>query len=243
MDDLEFRRRVMSDPKQKNSDFTQALSANESSRKLLDDVLSLDAKIADAMNVDVPDGLADRILFKQSGEADNDNVVTLTFTRKAMAMAASVVFVLGILVGQVNWGYFIVPPAQASLVDMAITHVTNEEPFISKLDEQVSSKQINAKLEPFSYQITSKFPYHVYYLNHCGFGRTNALHMVFQGEAGKVTLFITGIESEANINFSKKEMTGLIEPMGNKSLILVGSANEDMDKIAKNLLPILSPTP
>ncbi len=239
MDDLEFRRRVMSDPKQKNSEIAEALASSDANRKFLDDVLNLDSKIADAMNVEVPDGLADRILFKQSSDADN--VTSISFARRAMAMAASVAFVIGLIVGQVNWGNLLVPPAQASLADIAIKHVVDEEPFVTKLDEQVSSRQINAKMVPFAYKLTENFPYHVYYLNHCGFGKSNAVHMVFQGEAGKVTLFLTGIETDTNANFNKDGMSGMIKTMGNNSLILVGSKNEDIDKIASNLLNILSP--
>ncbi len=238
MDDLEFRRRAMSDPKQKNSEYAEALS-KEANQKFLDDVLKFDAQIADAMKVDVPEGLADRILFKQSSQADN--VTTINFARRAMAMAASIAFVFGLIVGQVNWGKLLVPPAQASLVDIAIKHVVDEEGFVSNLDEQVSSRQINAKLLPFAYKFTENFPYHVYYLNHCGFGHSNALHMVFQGENGKVTLFLASVQSDINGHFNKDGMSGMVESIGDKSLILVGNNNENMRKIADNLLPLLSP--
>ncbi len=239
MDDLEFRRRVMSDPKQKSNELAQSLASSDANKKFLDDILALDAKIADAMNVDVPDGLADRILFKQSSNADN--VTDISFARKAMAMAASVAFVIGLIVGQVNWGNLLVPPAQASLADIAITHVINEKAFVDNLDEQVSSQQINAKMVPFSYELTENFPYHVYYLNHCGFGKSDAVHMVFQGESGKVTLFLTGMTAEASANFTKDGMNGKIESIGSKTLILVGDDNEDINKIANNLMNILSP--
>lgn len=239
MDDLEFRRRVMSDPKQKNSEIAEALAANDANKKFLDDILALDAKITDAMNVEVPDGLADRILFNQSSEAAK--VTNISFARRTMAMAASVAFVIGLIVGQINWGHLLVPPAQASLADIAITHVINEKAFVDNLDEQVSSQQINAKMVPFSYKLTENFPYYVYYLNHCGFGSSEALHMVFQGESGKVTLFLTSMAADADANFSKDGMSGKIESMGNRTLILVGEDNEDINKIASNLVNILSP--
>ncbi|MDE1338849.1 DUF3379 domain-containing protein [Vibrio aestuarianus] len=239
MDDLEFRRRVMSDPKQRDKDLIDAASANEANSKFLDDVLNLDTKIAAAMNVDVPDDLADRILFNQTSVADN--VVRATFAKQAMAMAASIAFVFGLLVGQVNWGNLIVPPAQASLVDTAIKHVIDEDGFVSTLDEQVNSSQINAKMLPFAYQLNHNFPYHVYYLNHCGFGQANALHMVFQGEKGKVTLFLAGVASEQPANFTQQGMNGIVEPVGNTSLILVGEKGEDVANIAKKLMPMLKP--
>ncbi|MDG3396194.1 DUF3379 family protein, partial [Vibrio parahaemolyticus] len=58
MDDLEFRRRILSDPKQKDEEILQALAASDANSKFVDDVLDLDAKIKQAMNVDVPEDLA-----------------------------------------------------------------------------------------------------------------------------------------------------------------------------------------
>lgn len=65
MDELEFRRRIMSDPKAKDAELLEALQQNERNAKCMDDILALDARIEQAMKVDVPDDLADRILFNQ----------------------------------------------------------------------------------------------------------------------------------------------------------------------------------
>ncbi|EGA68451.1 hypothetical protein VISI1226_23037 [Vibrio sinaloensis DSM 21326] len=241
MDDLEFRRRIMSDPKFRDSELNSAIKSSEANCKFADEILDLDAQIAKAMNVDVPEDLADRILFNQTSNAQEDNVVRPNFARRAMAMAASVAFVAGLLVGQVNWGNIVVPPAQASLASTALGHVVNEKPFIANLDEQVQSSQINAKMAPFSHKLSAHFPYHVYYLNHCGFGKSNALHMVFQGEKGKVTLFLTGIASPEASDFAEDGMVGVVEPMGDTSMILVGDDGEDVAKIAESIADIIKP--
>ncbi|MEZ8195175.1 DUF3379 domain-containing protein [Vibrio cortegadensis] len=239
MDDLEFRRRVLSDPKRRDQQLLDALTNNEANGKFLDDVLNLDTQISNAMNVDVPDDLADRILFKQT--SNEQNIIRPTFAKRAMAMAASVAFAFGLLVGQVNWGNIVVSPAQASLADTAMKHVVDESSFVNVLDEKVTSQQINAKMSPFAYQFDQNFPYHVYYLNHCGFGKSNAMHMVFQGEKGKVTLFLTGIKSEQPIDFNEKGMSGVVTPIGNTSMIIVGENGEDVAKIAENLIPMIQP--
>lgn len=242
MDELEFRRQIMSDPKHRNSDIVDAMRSSERNVKFADDISELDAKIAKAMNVDVPDDLADRILFNQSSR-NQSNVIKPNFIKRSMAMAASVAFAFGLLVGQVNWGNILVAPAQASLADTAIEHVIAEKPFVSHLDEQVSSAQINAKMVPFDQQLDNPFPYHVYYLNHCGFGDSNALHMVFEGKHGKVTLFLTGIASASVHDFAKQGMSGVVEPVGNASLIVVGEDGEDVTAIAKTIMNIIKPMP
>lgn len=240
MDELEFRRRIMSDPKQRDSEITAAIKSSDKNSQFAEEILDLDKQIAQAMAVDVPDDLADRILFNQTSSVEN-NVVKPTFARRAMAMAASVAFVAGLLIGQLNWGSLVVSPAQASLASTAMKHVVEEKPFVENIDEQVKSSQINAKMVPFEHEFSQGFPYHVYYLNHCGFGKSNAMHMVFQGEKGKVTLFFTGIPSEKAIDFNEDGMAGIVKPMDGTSLILVGEEGEDVAKIAKNLANIIKP--
>lgn len=239
MDELEFRRRIMSDPKCRDKDVSAAIQSSDKNNQFAEEIAELDRKIAKAMQVDVPDDLADRILFNQTSSLDEKKVIRPTFARKAMAMAASIAFVAGLLVGQINWGNIVVSPAEASLASTAIQHVVDEKPFVEHLDEQVPSSQINAKMAPFNHQLVSNFPYHVYYLNHCGFGKSNALHMVFRGEKGKVTLFLTGIAAEQSAQFEKDGMSGMIEPMGNSSLILVGEQGEDVAIIAQKLSSII----
>ncbi|WGV99479.1 DUF3379 family protein [Vibrio sp. YMD68] len=237
MDDLEFRRHVMSDPKQRDQDIIDAINSNEANAKFLDDVLDLDNRILKAMNVDVPEDLADKILFSQPDE--EPNVVRPNFVKRSMAFAASVAFAFGLLAGQLNWGNLLVSPAQASLADTAIKHVIDERDFISPLDERVGLFQINAKMLPFKMKFEDDFPYHVYYLNHCGFGDSNALHMVFAGEHGRVTLFITNISQEDRKVFDQKGMTGVVEPLANASLIVVGEEGENVAKIASSVISSL----
>jgi hypothetical protein len=236
MDDLKFRRRILSEPKLRDQEINQAINSSNANRKYAEEILQLDAEIESALNVEVPDGLAERILFSQTAEPEKRR-----FSRSLMAIAASVAFAAGILVGQINWSPLLITPAYANLEETAVKHVTHEMPFINPLDEQATSEQINAKLQPFTYQFTESFPYHVYYLNHCGFGPSNALHMVFQGDKGKVTLFITNIQSDDQVDFNKNGLSGIVVPIKDSSLILVGEEDEDLGKLASQLSAILRP--
>lgn len=240
MDDLELRRRIMSDPKNKESDSELTREQCELNAKFIDDILKLDNQIEQAMKVDVPDGLADRILFNQSAEIE-ETPFTRSVMKRTMALAASVAFAAGLLVGQINWTPLVISPAHASLADTAMQHVVDESPFINPLDEKVSSKQINMKLKPFDFAFTDNFPYQVYYLNHCGFGDSNAMHMVFQGEKGRVTMFVTRVDSDSTQSFQKNGMNGTITPLEGASMVLVGEAGEDVAKIAEVLMPIIKP--
>lgn len=123
MDDLEFRRRILSDPKQKDEEILQALAASDANSKFVDDVLDLDAKIKQAMNVDVPEDLADKILFNQTSSALDEKVVKPNFVRKAMALAASVplrqVYWWGKSTGVTFWCLLRKPVSQIQLLNMS----------------------------------------------------------------------------------------------------------------------------
>ncbi len=236
MDDLEFRRRIMSDPKDRDDEIESEIARDSVNAKFIDDILNLDAQLEKAMKVDVPDGLADRILFNQSAETKQPKLA-----QKALATAASIAFIFGLLVGQINWGGLVVTPAYATLANTALSHVSAEKPFINPINENVSSTQINVKMKPFAYHFSQDFPYHVYYLNHCAFGDSNAMHMVFEGKFGRVTLFVTNIPAPESHQFVKDGMSGIVMPLMDASMVIVGSMDEDVEKIAETLKPIIHP--
>ncbi len=239
MDDLEFRRRILSEPNARDQDLLAAMRSNESNAQFAEDVRSLDAKIAQAMNVPVPENLADRILLHHSTASQPR--LNRPISRKMMALAASFAFVAGLLIGQLHWQNLLIAPAHASLSEMAISHVRNEQAFIEHIDEHAGSVQINAKMRPFAAKLNANFPYHVYYLNHCGFGSASAVHMVFAGLKGKVTLFLVPQTNNKVEHFSTEEMKGIIEPLEQASLIVIGHQDEDLSNIVKRLLPIIQP--
>jgi len=67
------------------------------------------------------------------------------------------------------------------------------------------------------------------------------MHMVFQGEKGKVTLFLTGIPTDKSVDFDEEGMSGSVTPIDNSSLILVGEDGENVSKIAEKLTKIIKP--
>ncbi len=181
MDELEFRRRLLSDPNDRSEDIQHYIQQTPNRRRYVEQLHQLDESISEAMNIEVPDDLADRILFSHSKPKAH-----ITLTRKAMAIAASVLFVGGLLLGQINWGHVVVSPAYANLDKIAVEHIKHEAPFIKYVNEGVKCNEFNNKLRAYSYQLNQDFPYHVYYLNHCGFDKNNhALHLVFASEHDK----------------------------------------------------------
>ncbi|MGF1724256.1 DUF3379 domain-containing protein [Photobacterium nomapromontoriensis] len=230
MDDLEFRRRLFADPNDISPEMIETRNASLANRKLSDELQSLDNKLERTMKVDVPDDLADRILFHQTGQPDKKEYKTKAF----LGLAASVVFIAGLFVGQFT-GFINPATSQPKLAQMALEHIYQESPFVNNIDEAVSLTQVNAKMTPFGSQF-DRLPGHVYYVNHCGFGDQNALHMIMGTAHGKVTVFIVPTDtSSALTTFADSNMQGVVLPAHNADLIVVGEKGQDITPVAQKL--------
>lgn len=240
MDDLDFRRRLFSDPKQRDEDVLNAISSSESNAKFAEDMLAFDAELKQAMTVDVPDDLADKILFSQN--TIKKKPVWNTWRKPSLSLAASVAFFVGVMAGQINWSNALLPEVQASIPQTAIEHVMAEKAFVGTIDERANDQQLQAKVKPLNYEIAGAFPYHIYYINHCAFGKSNAVHMIYQGDKGKVTLFFVPQTTQTQA-FSDQGMDGYVYSMNGASIILVGQPGEDLSAMAKRIGAMMSPMP
>ncbi len=238
MDELEFRRKVMSDPKQRDNDTLDMMTSSEANAKFVDDVLQLDKLIAQAFKVDVPDDLADKILFKLTTLVEDEKVIRPQFVRKAMAIAASVAFTAGLVVGQIQWGNLLISPAQTSLSAMAVQHVIHEEGFVNRLDEQADMQQINAKMRPLPtkwkviFLITSITSTIVVLV------KTMPYIWYFKVKRQSNSV-LTPIHSAQSSLFKQDGMAGIIEPACYASLILVGEKDETLTNMANKLMPMI----
>ncbi|KMV30622.1 hypothetical protein AB733_09945 [Photobacterium swingsii] len=59
--------------------------------------------------------------------------------------------------------------------------------------------------------------------------------MVVDTPEGKVTVFIVPEQSPAAASFNDKTMAGIVMPLQNASLIVVGDKNADMQPVAKTI--------
>lgn len=106
MDELEFRRKVMSDPKQRDNDTLDMMTSSEANAKFVDDVLQLDKQIAQAFKVDVPDDLADKILFKQTTLVEDEKVIRRSLFEKPWRSRHRLPLLLGCLLDKSSGATF-----------------------------------------------------------------------------------------------------------------------------------------
>lgn len=241
MDELEFRRRAITHPSDRDPAFLAAAEASVANRKHLDEMKQLDRSLQRAMEVEVPAGLAERILLRQAMEADDDDVVIPLPPPPArtgwrpLAIAASVAFLLGISTRWISWPP--TAPAELSLAQVAMAHVYGEEPFIKGVDERVSLQTINAKMEKYGATLMDMPGMKITYVNHCAFYQGPALHMVIQGKMGPVTLFLVPKHVPLTIqpDFADGTLKGEILPLKGANMVLIGDMQESLAPVAQQL--------
>ncbi|MBL0530784.1 DUF3379 domain-containing protein [Aeromonas caviae] len=239
MDELEFRRRAITHPSDRDPAFLEAAETSPANRKHLEEMKQLDRQLRRTLEVEVPAGLADRILLRQAVEASDEVVVPLTpaaprRTWRPVAIAASVAFLLGMSTRWISW-----PPASEpfSLAQVAMAHVYGEEPFIHDVDEQVSLQTINAKMEKYGATLTDMQGMTVTYINHCAFYQGPALHMVIQGKMGPVTLFLVPKHLPLAIqpDFADGRLKGEVLPLKGANMVLIGDMQEPLAPVARQI--------
>ncbi|WP_060989051.1 DUF3379 family protein [Photobacterium leiognathi] len=231
MDELEFRRRLLADPHDNDPQVIACKLESVANKKFADELLQLDMQLEKALKVDVPDDLADRILFHQSGEEMPPKRFKNAWS---YGLAASVAFAIGMYFGQANFNPTQLPPTATNLADIAIEHVNYEEKFVRNLNENATLQQVNAKLQPLGSEIKN-LPGHVYYVNYCGFDGKPSLHMIMDTPQGKVTIFFVPTPSDGISNSTDNQSESLVMPIHDASLIIVGSKGENLMPVANEI--------
>ncbi|MDO6763977.1 MULTISPECIES: DUF3379 family protein [unclassified Agarivorans] len=227
MDELEFRRQLYTNPRERSDALIEEATRTPKNKKLFDDMQQFECKLEQALNVEVPDALAERLILSQS--FDDSQVQYRRKTRVHIAMAASIAFVIGLSFSLVNWQ---VPAGYDDMGQVALQHVYHEMPYTSGVDEQPSLQTINAKLARYGASF-DELPGDVVYVNHCAYAGSPAFHMIMKGKMGSnVNVFVVPktTELQAVQSFADKKMHGMVGSLSHASLVVVGERNEPIEK-------------
>ncbi len=182
MDDLEFRREVYANPHSKDKSLLEAAASDPAKQQFIDELKQLDGKLHDAINVPVPDGLAHRLILRQSIESHNQQRRS---NRIHIALAASIAFAAGL-----SFTVLQQPPVATELSAIALGHMYNEAEYTIDAKGDLQLSEVNAKLSTFGAKITEPFS-RVYFANYCLFEKQKSLHLVLGDGKDRFTVFVT----------------------------------------------------
>lgn len=229
MDDLQFRRSIYADPNNKDQDFLDAINADPAKQKFAQEIKQLDDKIAQAMNVPVPDDLYNKLILRQTLASHQQQKRK---KRIHLAMAASVAFAVGLTLNFMQFS-----SAYSTLGDYALAHVYHEDNHWQNSDEaKVSLTRLNQKMAAFDGSFLNTVG-QLIAADYCRFDSMKSLHLVFQGKTSLVTVFIVPQNDDLRFDarFNDNNLQGRSEQFDKTNIIVIGDKNEPLKQWQENI--------
>jgi len=253
MDELEFRKQVYANPRDLNDEILEAARANPDYQKIVDETQAFeDSLVLLTEGTEAPVGLMEQLLsIPENDELESEkdpqaqsNISPIRAKRQSFfqyyAVAASLVLAVGIVFSlSVNSG-----PSAADIVfgDDLLYHlyqdieeiddITNGEIYeVLDLDE-VNFSMANAGARLVSYDGTQEF--NVRSAKPCEIiPAYESAHLVLQGSHGAVSVIVINNSPVAvEFSISDERFSGIVVPMEQGNMILVGEKNEDLNQYA-----------
>ena len=208
------------------------LSECQSCQEYRREMQALDLKIGRALALDVPE-----LVMPSLDDVDTGNIVTLESRRRVttktwFSVAATVALAafIGFRYGPDNTSGY------ASLADEVLAHVTHAPAALQVTDKKVSDDHLR-DIVPASMANMDHSSGLITFAETCPISGYDVPHLVIQGEHGPITIMLLPNEkiSEA-ISLNDENSHGVILPVGDGSIAIVGSREEKLEDVQKLIL-------
>jgi len=228
----DYKEAIAAEPSQA-FDGSEHAAACESCATFRDEILALDLRIAGALDIAVPDLQLPEL--PPLGE-DDVNVVNLPFRRQGrlsapvwVGLAASLV--IATVIGVRFLSNDVVYP---SLADEIIAHLDHEFGALQVTYKAVSERKLARVVEDDVAEMDAGL---IIYANSCVINGNTIPHLVIQGERGPITLLLLPDEMvDSAIVLEGVGITGVILPVGNGSIAIIGERDEPLEDLQRRLL-------
>jgi Protein of unknown function (DUF3379) len=204
------------------------------------DMQALDQRISRALAIDVPELQVPELPELSTSKSElstskSDKVVALHRRQLApqtwFAMAATVVVAALLGVRLVGTGI-----EYDSLADEILAHLDGEPNALRVTDVAITAKRLNAVV-PADIALMDHSAGLITYAQTCPIGGRDVPHLVIQGERGPVTILLMPEEKISGPQrLSGDNVNGIILPVGNGSIAIIGERDERLDRIEESVL-------
>ena len=224
----EYRQTIAEDP---NFDGGAGhLSECSECRTYRDEMRALDVKIGRALALEVPDLVLPNL-------PDVENVVSLPDRRRLstptwFAIAATIL--LAVFFG----ARFAADDGAVygSLADEVLAHVSNEPSALRVTDVAVSDDHLH-EVVPANIAEMDASAGLITFAESCPINGRNVPHLVIQGEYGPITIILMPNEKITSaIALNDGNQHGVILPVGDGSIAIIGGLDERLDEVQKQVL-------
>ena len=226
----DYKEAIAADPSQQFDGATHA-AACESCATYRDEILALDQKIAAALDIPLPELRLPEL--PPIGEEDA-KVVNLPFGRGRMRTSAWIGLAASVLLATTLGIRFFSPDViYESLGDEIIAHLDHEPRSRQITQKVVSERKLAQVIDKDVAEMDAGL---ITYARSCVINGKTIRHLVIQGERGPVTLLLLPDEMiDSAVLLEGIGITGVILPVGNGSVAIIGERGEPLDKIEKQI--------
>ena len=241
MDDLEFRRQAYTDPECKDSDFIEHKNKSADNNNFVEDLQLLDESLKQAMTLQPPEDLAERIKLNQT--LRHHQVMRKRTFFWSMAASVLIVFTVFFTLQPVNLSKNSISKSNLSennlsennLEQQVLSHIYHEIDHLYEKQDR-SLNQVNVMLAEFGSHLNSSIG-SINYLGSCDIAKKKGVHMVVEGSIGPITVMMlpdSPVTSQQLIN--DKRFKGLIMPAGKGSMAVLGEKGESLKLLQEKLI-------
>jgi hypothetical protein len=219
MNCLAFRRQLAVDPATRDPAFAAHREACAGCAEAHARAEGFEHSLRRALAVPVPDGLAERVLLRQTTDL---RVAGRGAGARWLAVAAAVV--LSLTAGVFGYRYL----DQRDLGDMSIAHLPHE-PQALTARAQVPADEVRQAFAHYQVALAAA-PQPVSYVRNCRVGVNHAVHMVVQRDEGPVTvMYFADRHETGRSDFQREGMMGRAVPMAQGTLVLLAAQQRSFD--------------
>ena len=227
MNELEFRKQCIIDPHAMDSRFQEAKN-DPDYRKIWEEYRDFDEKLREAVKLPVsPDIEALLDIPNRAADEEETSWWRGIMQHPVLSAAASIVVAF-----VVTFGILLQP--KPALSDLMIGHLYDHME-VMHLRTPANDRKFSDLLRHFGAKSDIQIA-HLHHVSLCELGEHEGLHLVFDGNAGPVTLFYVPDERVERLSMiAKDQFHGIMFPSGTGTMAIIGTMDEDVMKIKNEI--------
>ena len=228
MNCLEFRRRLGSDPASRDPAFVAHREDCPSCAAAYARAAEFEAELARAIDVDVPEGLADRILLAQTTA---ERVPAPPARRRHGLRRFGLAFAAAAALAVVAVGLHRESQRGTPLGRLVIEHVRHHELHATEARGEIAGNAIRAAFTSRGVDLPN-VPPGVSYVHECPVGPYRTVHMVMpEGEGAVSVVYVANPDRPKQRELDAAGMHAREVPIGDGALVMVGADARGFDRI------------
>lgn len=224
----DYKQAIGADPKFDGG--AEHLVGCESCQAYRRDMLALEQKISGALVLDVPD-----LNMPELEDIATEKVVALASRRNSMTpvwFAAAATVLVAAFIGI----RFDASPTYDSLADEVLAHIQHEPAALIPTNQRISDEHLHSVVPATVAELDHSAGL-ITYAATCPISGYDAPHLVIQGKSGPITIMLLPNERiEAAITLNDENSHGVILPVGEGSIAIIGAREEKLENVQRQIL-------